>query len=454
MKRILAQYSCGGGVHLRYHKDKTASASIEVMPLPAWFSVCMSQHLGAPARPVVGKGDIVARGQVIGESAGFVSAPVHAPTSGKVIGVETKCSLSGQPATFVDIESDNEDRWAEGVKPRPFWRELEGKALLEIIASAGIVGMGGAGFPAHVKLSPPPSKPIDTLIINGAECEPYLSADHRLMVEEPERVWAGVEIVRRILNPRRTVVAIEDNKPDAIAAFERIACDASAELAVLKTGYPQGAEKQLIYAVTGRETPSGGLPMDIGALVQNVGTCAAIFDAVVEGRPLIERVLTVAGDLVGTPKNLRARIGTAFTDLVESCGGLADDTERRPGKIICGGPMMGLAQSSLEAAVTKTTSGVLFLPRSALAVFSSMPCIACGRCVRACPMSLLPCSLSEMIEAEDYAGAESENVADCIECGSCAYECPAHRPLVQHMRLAKAAITARRLEREARIKTK
>ncbi len=309
--------------------------------------------------------------------------------------------------------------------------------------------MGGAGFPSHVKLSPPPEKPIDTLIINGAECEPYLTADHRLMVEQPDRVWAGAEIIRRILNVRNIRIAIEDNKPDAVQAMERVIDREEAELVVLRTEYPQGAEKQLIYSVTGREVPSGGLPMDVGALVQNAGTCAAIYDAVKEGHPLIERIATVTGDLVRTPKNLRVRVGTAFSDLTEFCGGLSGPGT---GKVICGGPMMGLAQSSLEATVTKTTSGILLLSRTELEPFTSIPCISCCRCVQACSMGLMPCTLSEMIEAEDYDAAEAENVLDCIECGCCAFECTAHRPLVQHMRQAKAVITARRREQESKAK--
>ncbi len=444
MKTIRAYFASRGGLHPRYHK-RSAASPIETMPLPAKLSVCMSQHLGAPAKPVVAKGDSVTRGRLIAESGGFISAPVHAPTSGKISAIGEKPALSGRPCVFIDIEPDGEDKWVDSITPRPDWREVEGKKLIELVADAGIVGMGGAGFPAHVKLSPPPAKPIDVLIINGAECEPYLTADHRLMVEEPDRIWGGVEIARRILNVKRVCVAIEDNKPDAIKAMEGVMAGSDAELVILKSEYPQGAEKQLIYSVTGRETPSGGLPMDVGALVQNVGTCAAMRDAIIEGRPLTERIVTVCGSLVKTPKNLRARIGTAFSDLVEFCGGL---TGAPAGKLICGGPMMGLAQSSLDASVTKTTSGVLLLARSEVEPFSSMPCISCGRCVQACPMSLMPCTLSELIEAENYDDAEAENVMDCIECGSCAHECTAHRPLVQHMRQAKAVITARRREKK------
>ncbi len=448
MKTQNALFSAQGSVHLDYHKQTTAALPVETLPLPAKLVVSMSQHLGAPAKPIVKKGDLVARGQLVGEPSGFLSAAIHSPTSGKVIAVGDKPTLSGQLVPAIDIEPDGEDRWDIDVKSCPDWQTLDSKTLLERVAEAGIVGMGGAGFPSHVKLSPPPEKQIDIFIINGAECEPYLTADHRLMVEYAGQVWKGAEIIRKILGAHAVRVAIEDNKPDAIKAMTRVMNGTDTELVILKTQYPQGAEKQLIYAVTGREIPSGGLPMDVSVLVQNAGTCAAIYQAVVEGHPLIERIMTVTGDLLKTPKNLRVRVGAQFSDLIEFCGGLSD----MHGKIICGGPMMGIAQHSLETAVTKTTSGIVFMPVSQVQQFASMPCISCGRCIPACPMGLMPCMLSELIESEDYDNAESENVLDCIECGSCAYECPAHRPLVQHIRKAKAEITARRRERELKEK--
>jgi len=448
MKTLRAQFHPKGSIHPASRKRATDAMPVESMPLSKVFFASMVQHMGVPARPVVKKGDAVMRGQVLGEAGGYVSAPVHAPTSGKVIAISERPTQAGLPAACVEIEPDGEDCWDTALQPGPDWKTMEAKALTERIVAAGIVGMGGAGFPTHVKLSPPAGKTIDTLIINGAECEPYLTADQRLMVEAPQSVWTGAQIVRQILGARQLVVAIEDNKPDAIQAMSAIMKETDAKLVVLKTEYPQGAEKQLIYAVTGREVPSGGLPMAVGALVENVGTCAAIYDAIVVGHPLTERILTVTGAMVRIPKNLRARIGTPLADLAAFCGGMVG----QPGKIVCGGPMMGLAQGSLEAAVTKTTSGVVFLPRQAVQQFSSMPCISCGRCVSACPMRLMPNTLSEMIEAEDNKGAEGLDVMDCIECGSCAYECPAHRPLVQHMRRAKAEIAKQRLEKEAAAK--
>ena len=436
MKILRALFRSKGGIHPAHRKQATEAMPVESMPLAKVLFVSMVQHMGAPARPVVKKGDAVMRGQVLGEAGGYVSAPVHAPTSGKVIAINERPTQAGLPAACVEIEPDGEDRWDTALQPCPDWKTMEAKSLVERIVAAGIVGMGGAGFPTHVKLSPPAGKTIDTLIINGAECEPYLTADQRLMVEAPQSVWTGAEIVWQILGARRLVVAIENNKPDAIQAMRTSMQATDAELVVLKTEYPQGAEKQLIYAVTGREVPSGGLPMAVGALVENVGTCAAIYDAITEGHPLTERIVTVTGAMVPTPKNLRVRIGTPLADLVAFCGGMVG----QPGKIVCGGPMMGLAQGSLEATVTKTTSGVVLLPRQAVQQFSSMPCISCGRCVAACPMRLMPNTLSEMIEAEDYKSVEGLDVMDCIECGACAYECPAHRPLVQHLRRAKSEI--------------
>ncbi|MBN2301780.1 MAG: electron transport complex subunit RsxC, partial [Lentisphaerae bacterium] len=312
----------------------------------------------------------------------------------------------------------------------------------------GIVGMGGAGFPTHVKLSPPPNKPIRTLIINGAECEPYLTADNRLMIEHADKIWAGADIIRSILDVKETYIAIEDNKPDAIQAMEKAIARSEGSITIVKlpTGYPQGAEKQQIFAITGREVPSGGLPMDVGAVVENVGTTFAIWDALANGRPLIERITTVTGSPVIKPSNVRARIGTAYSALIEFCGG----TNGKDVKVISGGPMMGFAQHSLDVTTTKTTSGIMLLPKSLVHEYQSMPCISCGRCINVCPMNLVPAELSQCLEAEDYETAEINNVMDCIECGCCAFECPAHRPLVQHMRRGKAVITMRRSEKQAK----
>jgi len=442
MKTEKARFKVKGGVHPGYFKALARNKAIEDLPMPGMLRVSMSQHLGAPATPLVKKGDTVLRGQIIGEAAGFISAAVHAPTSGTVKGVETAATALGTQASTVNIEPDGEDRWLEGLSGRADWRSAASKDLLSAVADAGIAGMGGAGFPTHVKLSPPPAKPIDTVIINGAECEPYLTADHRLMLEHSKEIAEGALIIRKILGAAVLRVAIEDNKPEAIEAMEKALTDAEGDVAisVLATEYPQGAEKQQIYAISGREVPSGGLPMDVGCVVENVGTTMAVWDAVVNGRPLIERVTTVTGIPVAEPRNVRSRFGTSYADLLSFAGGMRSDAA----KVISGGPMMGLAQAGLDVTTTKTTSGLLFLAPSQVRSFSSMPCISCGRCVDACPMYLMPAELSQALEAEDYETAEECSVMDCIECGCCAFACPAHRPLVQHMKQGKAKIALKR----------
>lgn len=453
MSIIKPKFKVAGGIHPSYNKQLSAGKPITVMPLPSLLRVSMAQHLGAPAKPIVKKGDAVLRGQVIGEPAGFISASVHAPTSGTVKAVAEAPTASGRPAIAVDIEPDGNDTWTPEIEQKTGERkqllenfnkipEAHKEEMLQIVASAGIAGMGGAGFPTHVKLNPPKEKPIDTLIINGAECEPYLTADHRLMVERAEEIWAGAQIIKKILGASKIRIAIEDNKPDAIKAISDAMKNSGEDAAVvaLTTEYPQGAEKQQIFAVSGRQVPSGGLPMDVSAVVENVGTTLAVWDAVVNGRPLTERVTTVTGYPVREPGNVMARIGTLYSDMIQFCGG----TTEEPGKVISGGPMMGIAQHNLEASTTKTTSGLLLLSKKEVIGYESTPCISCGRCVQGCPMNLMPCELSQMLEAEDYDAAEKYCVLDCIECGCCAFQCPAHRPLVQHMRQGKAYVMQKR----------
>jgi len=442
MKTKKAQFEVNGGIHPKYHKELSRDKAIETMPLTSLLKVSMSQHLGAPAKPIVKKGDEVLRGQVIGEAAGFISAPVHAPTSGTIAAVGEAATVIGSTAAIIEITPDGNDTWIEGLEGIPDWKNTDAKTLIAKVASCGIAGMGGAGFPTNVKLSPPPDKPIDTLILNGAECEPYLTADNRIMIEHADKIWIGCQIIAKVLNAKTIRIAIENNKPEAIAAMENAMQGAEGDVAViaLKTEYPQGAEKQQIYAITGREVPSGGLPMDVGCVVENVGTTMAVWDAIINGKPLTERVTTVTGTPVTEPKNVLGRIGTPYADLLAFCGGLKSDVA----KIISGGPMMGLAQPSIEITTTKTTSGILLLAPKETETFTSMPCIACGRCIEACPMYLVPAELSQMLEAEDYEAAEDLNVIDCIECGSCAFACPAHRPLVQHMKLGKSKVMLKR----------
>jgi len=432
-----------GGVHPADHeKTRTRGLAIEVQPAPARVTLAMQQHIGAPARPIVKKGDAVARGQVLAEAGGFVSVPVHSPVSGKVVEIGRCLHPLGMSGECVVVENDGQDRLAEGVgsavKDAGI---LEPKKIAERIREAGICGMGGAGFPTHVKLSPPEGKPIDSLIINGAECEPALSADHRLMVEEAEGVLRGVTYLRRALERAgrlpATVVAIEDNKPDAADALEaaRTRLGAECEIAVLPVRYPQGAEKQLVYALLGRAVPpqsERGLPMDVGCVVQNVGTAFAVHQALDLGTPLVERVLTVAGDAVGDPANLRARIGTPLGEILASRN-VAPDAD----KLILGGPMMGIAQFTDEHFVMKTTSGVLVERAAAAEREPFDPCIRCGRCIEACPMELVPSRLSTLAEAGRLEDMDAWGAVDCIECGCCAYVCPARRPIVHQVKLGK-----------------
>lgn len=434
----MALSSFPGGLHPPEHKH-TAHLAVEDCPLPEQLVVPLAQHIGAPATPCVTVGQQVGKGELLGQAKGFVSVPVHAPTSGEVVAIEPRPHPQGRALPAVVIRPDGADAWVPTLTPADP-ASLSRDELVERIRAAGVVGMGGATFPAHVKLSPPAEKPIDTLLVNGVECEPYLTADHRLMLEEPERLLAGIAIVRRILAVKRVAIGIEANKPDAIALLKERCAGTGIEVAALAVKYPQGSEKQLIQALTGREVPSGGLPLDVGVVVHNVATLAAVADAVVDGRPLIERICTVTGPALATPKNLRIRIGTPLSHLVAVCGGLV----AAPGKIIMGGPMMGQAQLSLEVPATRGTSGVLLLRPGDLVLAPEGPCIRCGRCVQVCPVRLQPTTLAACTRLERFEAAEQLHALDCIECGSCSCICPAHLPLVQTIRHAKAAILARR----------
>ena len=433
-----------GGVHPEYHKEMTAGKAIEAMPMPEKLVVHFAQNIGSMPTPLVKRGDQVKKGQVIAEASGFVSVPVHAPTSGKVEAVDMFPNPVGAETLAAVIAPDGEDAWAEGLNVEQDTDSMNGDQIKGLIRDAGLVGMGGATFPTHVKLSPPEGKYIDTLILNGAECEPYLTADHRLMLEHPAEILEGASFFARVLDVKRVIVAIEKNKPDAIEKMKKaVEVKEGYSVEALDVVYPQGAEKQLIFALTGRRVPAGGLPMDVNVLVQNVGTAFAAYEAVRFKRPLLERVVTVTGNGVAEPKNIRARIGTRFEDMIDRCGGLAEDTV----KVISGGPMMGVAQYSLDAAVTKGTSGIVTLRKDEVVQFVSDPCIRCGRCVEACPMRLNPSALSIFIEMCHFEDAAEYHVTDCIECGSCAYVCPSQRPLVHHFRRAKAEI--RKMSRKA-----
>ncbi|MBO4647711.1 MAG: electron transport complex subunit RsxC [Lentisphaeria bacterium] len=428
-----------GGIHPADGKALSASGTIQAPPLLDKYYLVIQQNIGIPPKLVVKKGDAVKKGQLIAEAGGPISVPLHAPTSGTVGDTLDIPGANGAPVPALEIIADGKDEWCEPMEPYSDWRNVPRELLLARVKDAGIVGMGGAAFPSHAKLSPPPERTVDTLVINGAECEPYLTADDHLMRESAKAVIAGAGICAKILRISKVLIGVEENKPEAIAALRSAARGIrDMEIVPLHVRYPQGGEKQLIYALTGRKVMAGGLPMDVGCVVQNVGTLAAISDAVILGRPLIERVVTVTGSPVVKPGNFRFRLGTPVRKALELAGGIRKEVR----KLILGGPMMGFAQSSLDVTVSKNTSGILLLAADEVRQFEAGPCLSCGRCVDACPMRLLVSTLSKVCENERYDLADENYVMNCLECGICTYVCPAGRPNVQHFRRAKAEIKA------------
>lgn len=428
-----------GGIHPPYSKSYTKDKSIEKAKVPKHIIIPMVQHIGAPCEPIVKVGDMVKKGQKVGEAKAFVSAPVHASTSGKVIAVEPKPYPGGGMVMSVVIEADGKDELYGKIKPPKSLDELSPDEIKNIIREAGIVGLGGAMFPTQVKISPPPEKKIDTIIVNGAECEPYITADHRLMLERPEDIIFGLEAIMKAVGVKKALIGIEDNKPDAAEAVKNaIGSRSNIKVVMLETKYPQGGEKQLIKATTGREVPSGGLPMDAGVIVNNAGTCAVIANTLKTGMPLIERVTSITGPVIKEPKNLQIRIGTPLIDLIEQCGGFKED----PAKVLMGGPMMGLAQSRLDVPSIKGTSGILSLGKTDVKLCDELPCIKCARCIDACPISLMPTFLGKFSKEGMWNEAEEYHALDCIECGCCSYVCPSYIPLTQLIRLAKNNIMA------------
>lgn len=427
-----------GGIHPEENK-LSSDCEIEVLPLSPVVKVPISQQIGAPAQALVKKGDIVKTGQVIAKSSGFVSANIHSPVSGTVEKLEEVIDSSGYRRTAIIIKSEG-DEWEEGIDRSPeIKREISAgkEEIIKRIAEAGIVGLGGATFPSHVKLSPPPGQKCELLIINGVECEPYLTGDHRLMLEKGEEVLIGVQLLMKALDVKRAIIGIENNKPDAIKHITNLSKDIEGiSVQPLKVQYPQGGEKQLIEACIGRQVPSGKLPIEVGAVVHNVGTSYAIYEAIQKNKPLIERVVTVTGKSVKKPGNYLTRIGTPVSDLIEAAGGLPEDT----GKVISGGPMMGKALSTVDVPVAKGTSGVLIMPDELSSRKPVQDCIRCAKCVSVCSMGLSPYLLMALSERAIWDSAEEEKVLDCIECGSCSYICPSSRPLLDYIRLGKSKV--------------
>lgn len=423
----------GGGVHPHDFKSLANEVPIRNAPIPPEAVIPLQQHMGAPAECLVEAGDTVREGMLIGRAPGVFSANVHASIPGKVKEIRDIYLATGMPSKAVVVEFEGE--FERGGSGPGQWQDRDPQELLDLIREQGIVGMGGATFPTPIKFTTREGSPVEYFVVNGVECEPFLTADHRLMLEKTESILEGVEIVRRILSPRYVLIGVEENKPDAVEVLRgQIARrGVDIEVVVLKTRYPQGDEKQLLKALTGREVPSGGLPLDIGAVVSNVGTVYAIYEAVVQGKPLIERIVTVTGPALKNPANLKVRIGTPVGNLLEECGGFSD----KPGKIVAGGPMMGFALADPGVPVVKGTSGILVLSERQSRPALQTSCIGCGRCVAACPFGLSPTSLYKWIEHREYKEAMAAGLMDCKECGCCSYVCPAHIPLVQGMKLGK-----------------
>jgi electron transport complex protein RnfC len=425
------------GVHPPERKELTAALKVRRMPFPAEVVLPLRQHAGKPALPLVRRGERVERGDKLAAADGYMSVPVHASAAGTVLGIEWWPHPDGSMAEAIRIAVDA--RSVQLPRPRlvPYWEDLAGADVARAVQEAGVVGMGGAAFPAHVKMTPPKDTKVDVLIVNGAECEPYLTTDHRVMVEYPARVHFGARIMMRALGVDRAVIGVESNKPDAVDALRAtIPSDLDITVESLTVKYPQGAEKMLIQAITGREVPSGKLPVHIGAVVQNVGTVAAIAEVFETGLPLIERIVTVTGRGVHRPANLLVPVGTRLRDVLEFCGGLTDVAA----EILFGGPMMGFVQSNLDTPITKGTTGIVVLAHDEVAPRATQPCIRCGRCIDACPVFLVPQQLGALAQLGRYEEMEQHNLADCMLCGSCSYVCPSAIPLSQMFALSKAAL--------------
>ncbi|MDB4349384.1 electron transport complex subunit RsxC [Omnitrophica bacterium] len=430
-----------GGVHPAPSKDLTVDKHIREAPIPHSATIPLLQHTGAPCEPLVSVGDSVKTGQLIGDSDKFISSPIHASISGKV----TKIDKHPHPVLgnhkAISIEGKGIDYMDSSIKKREDINSFSADLIRDIIRGAGIVGLGGAAFPTHVKLTPPEGKVIDSIILNGVECEPYLTCDHRLMLEKTKEIIEGLKIIMKLTKAPNIYIGIESNKIGAAFALEKVLRDERHEakntkIVILKTKYPQGAEKQLIKSILNREVPPGKLPFDVGCLVSNVGTALAVHETFFEGKPLYERVVTVTGTCLKEPSNLLARVGTSVKDLADACGGFAEE----PAKVIFGGPMMGIAQFTLDAPIIKGTSGVLFLSKKEVKEYQEKSCIRCAKCVDICPLNIVPTDIARLIKQGRYMDALRYDIDDCIECGACSYECPSKIPLLQWIKTGKAEL--------------
>lgn len=436
-----------GGVHPNDMKAPTADKAIVELDPPKELVFPVTQHIGAPAVPCVNVGDRVYMGQKIADAGGYVSACIHSSVSGTVKAIEKRMNPNGLFVDSIVIENDGLDEIDPDIQGHGDFKKLSAKEIIEIIKAAGLVGLGGATFPVHVKLSPPPEAKIDYVIVNAAECEPYLTSDYRTMLEVPDDIINGLKVIMHIFGLKTGYIGIEDNKPEAVKIMTEAAAkqkDVQIQVITLKTKYPQGGEKQLINAITGRKVGPGQLPWQVGAIVSNADTCRSIYRAVRSGMPLLTRIVTTGGDCVKSPGNFRVRIGTPLGYIIEQTGGLTDE----PGKVVMGGPMMGLAVPNRDVPMVKGTSGLLVFNKKSARGFEEGPCLRCAKCVYVCPMNLLPNKLDSAARADDWDTLEKLNITDCIECGSCAYVCPSKRRQVQQIKVAKVKM------REAQQKAK
>jgi len=453
-----------GGVHPPCYKESTSHKPVAEIALPKEISISLSQHIGEPCKPTVSLGDQVKVGQKIAVSNAFISAPIHSSVAGIITAIEPRPSFTGANVNSIVIQPDLHQEEVQ-FTPHPNFETLSPDAIRTIIKEAGVVGMGGAAFPTHIKLSPPKDKPIDSIIINGCECEPFLTCDHRIMLERVDDIFKGIKIIMKTVGAQRAYIGIEVNKMNAINLLSQKASqEKNISVIPLVVKYPEGGEKQLIKAILDREVPLGKLPSEVGALVQNVQTTAAITDAVVKGNPLYERVVTVSGPLIKNPQNLRVKIGTPIKHVIEHCGGFKENPEKyilaghmrydakmlrlifkgEIAKVIVGGPMTGFAQINLKACVAKGTSGILAFPESMIETEATRHCLRCGKCNKVCPMFLMPSLIGMYVEKGKISAAEKSGLLDCIECGSCTFVCPGHRPLIQYLRIGKGKILAKK----------